>query len=87
MSQTHGYEYGRNHMFFVIIDGYGIECNQGNYYKEICGTMLYINTGCAKKKKDILNIYIKSEGINIFHKNFAGQRLPYLWSNVKSSHL
>ena len=26
----------------------------------------YYNTGCAKKKKDILNIHIKSEGINIF---------------------
>ena len=24
------------------------------------------NTGCAKKKKDILNIHIKSERINIF---------------------
>ena len=22
-----------------------------------------------------------------FHKNVAGQSLPYLWSNVKSSHL
>ena len=28
------------------------------------------NTGCAKKKKDILNIHIKSEGINIFSQKF-----------------
>ena len=27
-------------------------------------------TGCAKKKKDILNIHIKSEGINIFSQKF-----------------
>ena len=29
------------------------------------------NTGCAKKKKDILNIHIKSEGINIFLQKFC----------------
>ena len=28
------------------------------------------NTGCAKKK-DILNIHIKSEGINIFSQKFC----------------
>ena len=28
-------------------------------------------TGCAKKKKDILNIHIKSEGINIFSQKFC----------------
>ena len=27
-------------------------------------------TGCAKKKKDILNIHIKSVGINIFSQKF-----------------
>ena len=27
-------------------------------------------TGCAKKKKDILNIHIKSEGIIIFSQKF-----------------
>ena len=27
----------------------------------------YIYTGCAKKKKDILNIYVKSQIINIFY--------------------
>ena len=27
-------------------------------------------TGCAKKKKDILNIHIKSEEINIFSQKF-----------------
>ena len=31
--------------------------------------MLY--TGCAKKKKDILNIHIKSEGIIIFSQKFC----------------
>ena len=49
--------------------------------------LIYIYTGCAKKKKDILNIHIKSEGINIFSQKFAEQSLPYLWYNVKSSHL
>ena len=29
------------------------------------------NTGCAKKKKDILNIHIKSEGIKIFLQKFG----------------
>ena len=28
-------------------------------------------TGCAKKKKDILNIHIKSEKINIFSQKFC----------------
>ena len=28
-------------------------------------------TGCAKKKKDILNIHIKSEEINIFSQKFC----------------
>ena len=28
-------------------------------------------TGCAKKKKDILNIHIKSEEINIFSQKFG----------------
>ena len=28
-------------------------------------------TGCAKKKKDILNIHIQSEGINIFSQKFC----------------
>ena len=31
----------------------------------------YIYTGCAKKKKDILNIHIKSERINIFSQKFC----------------
>ena len=31
---------------------------------------IIIYTGCAKKKKDILNIHIKSEGINIFSQKF-----------------
>ena len=51
-----------------------------------CTNIVYIYTGCAKKK-DILNIHIKSEGISIFSKKFAGQSVPYLWSNIKSSHL
>ena len=47
-----------------------------------------LNIQGVPKKKDILNMHIKSEGINIFfHKNFAGQSLSYTWSNVKSSHL
>ena len=29
-----------------------------------CVSIVY--TGCAKKKKDILNIHIKSEGVHIF---------------------
>ena len=32
------------------------------------GALIY--TRCAKKKKDILNIPIKSEGINIFSQKF-----------------
>ena len=32
---------------------------------------MYIKyTGCAKKKKDILNIHIKSEGVHIFSQKF-----------------
>ena len=27
---------------------------------------IHIYTGCAKKKKDILNIYVKSQIVNIF---------------------
>ena len=30
-----------------------------------------VYTGCAKKKKDILNIYIKSDGIIIFSQKFC----------------
>ena len=45
--------------------------NQGNKYMEIYRTILCINTGCAKKKKDILNIHIKSEGIKIFLQKFG----------------
>ena len=33
------------------------------------GNIVY--TGCAKKKKDILNLHIKSEGINIFSQKFC----------------
>ena len=32
---------------------------------------IYIYTGCAKKKKDILNIHVKSERINIFSQKFG----------------
>ena len=32
---------------------------------------IYVYTGCAKKKKDIVNIHIKSEGINIFLQKFC----------------
>ena len=31
----------------------------------------HVYTGCAKKKKGILNIHIKSEGINIFSQKFC----------------
>ena len=39
--------------------------------RHVSGSMWVIpvimsNTGCAKKKKDILNIYVKSQIINIF---------------------
>ena len=36
--------------------------NMHNYH----AIYVHVYTGCAKKKKDILNIHIKSEGINIF---------------------
>ena len=49
---------------FVRIDT--SETQQTIHYKDIS---LY--TGCAKKKKDILNIHIKSEGINIFSQKFC----------------
>ena len=42
----------------------------GSYIPEIKYLYIYIYTGCAKKKKDILNIHIKSEGINIFSQKF-----------------
>ena len=42
--------------------------NNKNKKKNIYIYMLY--TGCAKKKKDILNIHIKFEGINIFSQKF-----------------
>ena len=48
---------------------------------------LVSNIQGVPKKKDILNIHIKSEEMDILSQNFAGQSLPYLWSNVKSSHL
>ena len=44
-------------------------------------------TGCAKKKKDILNIYVKSQIINIFFENKAVNSQLYLWPNVKISSL
>ena len=44
-------------------------------------------SGCAKKKKDILNIHTKSEGINILHKNFAGQSLPYICGQMSKVHI
>ena len=34
-------------------------------------TIITNYTGCAKKKKDILNIHIKSEGINILSQKFC----------------
>ena len=33
--------------------------------------MKKVDTGCAKKKKDILNIHIKSEGVNIFSQKLG----------------
>ena len=38
---------------------------------ERTNSVRYENTGCAKKKKDILNIHIKSEGINMFSQKFS----------------
>ena len=32
----------------------------------LCKNAPYTNTGCAKKKKDILNIYVKSQISNTF---------------------
>ena len=49
------------------------------YYRVVSKAICYIlnkrrlivYTGCAKKKKDILNIHIKSERINIFSQKFC----------------
>ena len=41
-------------------------------YVCICICMyVCIYTGCAKKKKDILNIHVKSVGIHIFSQKFG----------------
>ena len=39
------------------------------YVSRICFTEAHVYTGCAKKKKDILNMYVKSQIINIFFEN------------------
>ena len=43
-----------------------ISCTSSGWHVYNC-----LCTGCAKKKKDILNIHIKSEGINIFSQKFC----------------
>ena len=42
-------------------------------YSEVIKNMdlFFKYTGCAKKKKDILNIHVKSEGINIFSQKIG----------------
>ena len=42
-----------------------------NHTKCIHNVNIIQYTGCAKKKKDILNIHIKSEGIIMFSQKFC----------------
>ena len=44
-----------------------IDYDKEEYFHHLC--LQY--TGCAKKKKDILNIPIKSDGMNIFSQKFC----------------
>ena len=47
---------------------------------------LQLYTGCAKKKKDILNIHIKSEGINIFFTKILLGRFYHICGQMSKVH-
>ena len=45
------------------------------------------NTVCAKKKKDILNIHIKFEEINIFFTKILPDRVYYICGHMSKTHI
>ena len=49
--------------------------------------LMCIIQGVPKKKKDILNIHIKSEGINIFSQKFCWTESTIFVVKCKNSHL
>ena len=48
---------------------------------------LHVYTGCAKKKKDILNIHIKSEGIYIFFTKNLLYRVYHICGQMSKVHI
>ena len=57
--------------------------------ENIIGTVLnyMLYTGCVKKKKAILNIHIKSEGINIFFAKILLDKVYHICGQMSKVHI